>query len=80
MPEYKLNKVAVNLDVSYLVNTDFMQFLNNIESKVHQDLPVMWRVEAVNYDIVNYLDTQDVSLSLAVYYLNTPKENLLVEN
>lgn len=80
MPEYKLNKVAVNLDVTYLVNSDFMQFLNNIESKVHQDLPVMWRIEAVNYDIVNYLDTQDVSMTLAVYYLNTPKENLLVEN
>lgn len=80
VPEYKLNKISIMLDVSYLVNTDFMQFLNNIESKVHQDLPVMWRIEAVNYDIVNYLDTQDVSMTLAVYYLNTPKENLLIEN
>lgn len=80
MPEYKLNKIWVTLEVSYLVNTDFMQFLNNIESKIHQDLPVMWRIEAVNYDIVNYLDTQDVAISLAVYYLNTPKENLLVDN
>lgn len=80
MPEYKLNKAEVMLDVSYTVNADFMQFLNNIESKVHQDLPVMWKIEAVNYDIVNYLDTQDVSMTLAVYFLNTPKENLLVEN
>lgn len=73
-PEYKLSQVPVNLTVSYLANTDFMAFLHNIETKISPELPVMRRIEAINYDIVNYLDTQEVTLSLTLYYINTPKQ------
>lgn len=79
-PEYKLMKVWVNLIVEYMVNNDFMVFLNNLETKISPELPVMWRIEAVNYDIVNYLDAQKINLSLAFYYINTPKTDLLVKD
>jgi hypothetical protein len=79
MPEYKLFKVPVNLTVSYFVNNDFMAFLHNIETKISPELPVMWRIEAVNYDIVNYLEAQQVAMSLSLYYINAPKPKLLVE-
>lgn len=77
VPEYKLVKVPVNMTVSYFVNNDFMTFLRNIETKIDPTLPVMWRLEAVNYNIVNYLDPQEVSLSMAFYYINQPKEDSL---
>lgn len=78
-PEYKLIKVPVNIEVSYFVNNDFMTFLHNIETKINPELPVMWRIEAVNYDIVNYLDAQEVNMSLSFYYINVPKEELLTQ-
>ena len=65
------------MTVSYFVNNDFMTFLRNIETKIDPTLPVMWRLEAVNYNIVNYLDPQEVSLSMAFYYINQPKEEPL---
>jgi len=74
-----LIKVPVNIAVSYFVNNDFMTFLHNIETKINPELPVMWRIEAVNYDIVNYLDAQEVAMSLSFYYINVPKEELLTQ-
>ena len=78
-PEYKLMKVPVTIAVSYFVNNDFMTFLHNIETKINPQLPVMWRIEAVNYDIVNYLDAQEVEMSLSFYYINVPKEEMLTK-
>lgn len=77
MPEYKLFKVPITLDVTYQVNNDFMKFLHNLETKVSPNLPVMWRVSAMNYDIVNYLDSQDVSMSAEIYFIE--KENSLTQ-
>jgi len=79
-PEYKLFGVPVTLSVSYFSNNDFMTFLHNIETKINQELPVMWRISAVNYDIVKYLEPQEVNLSMTLYYINVPKQDLLAQS
>lgn len=79
-PEYKLFEVPVTLQVSYFTNNDFMAFLHNIETKINPELPVMWRISAVNYDIVKYLEPQEVNLSMSLYYINVPKEELLAKS
>lgn len=77
--DYKLFKVPVVIDISYFVNIDFMTFLRNIETKASPNLPVMWRIESINYDIVNYLKAQDVSLTMWLYYIHTEDRNKLVQ-
>gem|GEM_PF-5042180 len=72
-------KVPVSLKISYFANNDFMTFLHNIETKVNPEIPVMWRIDALNYDIVNYLDAQSVSMNLSLYYINIPKKELVTE-
>lgn len=67
-PEFNLYKVPLNLHVKYTTNSHFMSFLHNIESKMSPTLPVMRRINSVNYDIVNYLDSQEVSMSMSIYY------------
>ncbi len=79
-PEYKLMQVPVNINISYFANNDFMTFLHNIETKVNAEIPVMWRIDAVNYDVVNYLDAQTIAMSMSLYYINVPKADLLVQD
>lgn len=79
-PEYKLMQVPVNIGISYFANNDFMTFLHNIETKVNPEIPVMRRIDAVNYDVVNYLDPQTITMSMSLYYINVSKTDLLVQN
>jgi hypothetical protein len=39
----------------------------------------MWRIESINYDIVNYLKAQEVSLTMWLYYIHTEDKNKLVQ-
>lgn len=78
-PEYKLFEVPVTMTVTYFSNKDFMTFLHNIEAKISPELPVMWRIEAVNYDIIKYLEAQEVALSLKLYYINAPRPEPVLE-
>ena len=67
------------MNISYFAHKDFMQFLQNVETKVHPMLPVMRRIDAVNFDIVNYLDSKDVLLTMSIYFINAPKGNTLMQ-
>lgn len=67
-PEFRLFAVPISMHVKYDTNEDFMAFLHNIETKMSATLPVMRRIEAVNYDIVNYQDAQEVEMRMSIYY------------
>lgn len=67
-PEFKLYTIPVHLEISYSDNNDFMEFLRNIERRMSPTLPIMRRIETVSYDIVNYLDSQEVAMDMSIYY------------
>lgn len=77
-PELKLYMVPVSLHVKYAVNNDFMTFLHNIETKMSPALPVMRRINSVSYDIVNYLDAQEVGMNMSIYYFKFDENAKLV--
>ena len=53
-----------------------MSFLDNLENKVHLELPVMYVINSVNYDIVNYQDSQTIDVDLVVYFYKSDKNDI----
>jgi hypothetical protein len=45
-------------------------FLHNIEEKISFTIPILYKVEALTYNIVNYASPQTVSFSLSAYYID----------
>jgi hypothetical protein len=70
--ENNIMKVPVELTITFNSKQDLLTFLSNIENYVFaewDDLSssVLFRIEELKYDIVNYKESQDVQVSLSAY-------------
>ena len=70
--ENNIMKVPVGLTITFNSKQDLLTFLSNIENYVFaewDDLSssVLFRIEELKYDIVNYKESQDVQVSLSAY-------------
>ena len=70
--ENNIMKVPVELTITFNSRQDLLTFLSNIENYVFaewDDLSssVLFRIEELKYDIVNYKESQDVQVSLSAY-------------
>lgn len=74
--EYNMMKVPVSLLVSFQKKEDLLTFLNNIENYIYytpeegNNGAILFRIEELKYDIVNYKTSQDVEVSLSAYAYN----------
>lgn len=66
-------QVPVTLTITFATQTHLIDFLNNLENKVFYDQTdglnnsVLYKIQEIKYDIVNYAESQDVEVLLHAY-------------
>lgn len=62
--------VPVRLNISFENKDYLLSFISNVERKilVNQDYRILYKIDQVSYDIVDYNDKQNVDIVLIAYY------------
>ena len=74
--ENNIIKVPVSMTVTFDTKENLINFISNIESNVFYSQTdglndsILYRIDELRYDIVNYKETQDVSVTLSAYAYN----------
>lgn len=69
-------QVPINLTITFNTQDNLIDFLNNLENRIFYDQvdglnnSVLYKIQEIKYDIVNYKDSQDVEVSLYAYAYN----------
>jgi uncharacterized alkaline shock family protein YloU len=69
--ELELYKIPITMTIIFEHKKMLDSFLHNIEEKISFTIPILYKVTALTYNIVNYTEEQSVNLSLDAYYINT---------
>lgn len=71
--EDNIIKVPIELTITFDNKQNLLSFLTNIENYIfvdpqyNLDASILFRIEQLQYDIVNYRESQDVAISLSAY-------------
>lgn len=78
--EYKIKALDVTMNMEFDHKRNLISFLENTEDKVFVTLPVLYVIDTINYDIVNYTESQAVNIWMKIYYFDgkPPQEELEV--
>ena len=69
-------QVPINLTITFNGQDNLIDFLNNLEHRVFYDQvdglnnSILYKIQEIQYDIVNYKDSQDVEVLLYAYAYN----------
>jgi hypothetical protein len=70
--EHHLYKLPFSLEVEFANKQNFLSFLTNVEQKINFLLPIVYKIEWLNYSIVEYKFEQTVKVDMIAYYYNPP--------
>lgn len=74
--EYSINTLELTISMEFDHKRNLISFLENLENKVFRELPVLYVISSINYDIVNYTERQAVNILTDIYYFDgEPPEN-----
>lgn len=68
--EYLIKSLKVVISMEFDHKRNLISFLENLENKVFKELPVLYVVNNINYDIVNYTERQAINIATTVYYFD----------
>lgn len=74
--ENNIVKAPIDLTVTFNNKENLIKFISNIENNIFYNSTnglndsVLYRIEEMKYDIVNYQETQDVAITLSAYGYN----------
>lgn len=61
--------LPIVLSIDFKDKNDFFTFLNNIEYNISNDIDnILYKISAINYDIVNYSQQQTVNINMEIYF------------
>lgn len=63
-------KLPITLNVDFESKESFLNFLEKIENKIDLDMPVYYKIDSVNYDVMNYKKAQTVNVSMSAFFYN----------
>jgi len=71
-----LYQIPILLNASFKDQNGLLSFINNVEKHIVEDpaYRVLYQINEINYDVVNYTDAQDVDISLSAYYYTATTE------
>ncbi len=73
--QWKLYKVPVKMQIRFPNKDDVLSFLDNVEKKIFYtklygfDNAIAYKIDKVNYDIMNYEVSQDVNVELTAFFI-----------
>lgn len=65
---FKLNRLRVSMNIEFSNVDSLYEFLDNVENKVFTELPMMYVIERMTYDIQNYDQPQIIWVDVSLYY------------
>lgn len=68
--EYEIKTLDVTINMEFDHKRNLISFLENLEDKVFKELPVLYVISNINYDIVNYTERQAVNIVTKIYYFD----------
>lgn len=68
--EYEIKSLDIVINMEFDHKKNLISFLENLEDKVFKELPVLYVINNINYDIVNYTERQAVNIVTTVYYFD----------
>lgn len=68
--EYKIKVLSITMSMEFDHKRNLISFLDNTEDKVFVALPVLYVIDSINYDIVNYTERQAVNIWMNIYYFD----------
>ena len=74
--ELWLVSLPISLSVTFQWKQPLLTFLNNVENVVFIETPIMYVIESMNYNIVEYTEQQDVNISLTTYFFASDEQLL----
>ncbi len=63
-----LYELPITLSAEFSNIDNFFNFLENIEINTSIDLPVLYKIDSINYDIIRYDEPQTVNINLTAYF------------
>jgi len=68
--ENKLYHLPIKINVTFDNKVGLLSFIDNVENKILPDpnYRILYKINEIAYDVVNYKEEQDVEVSLSVYY------------
>lgn len=74
--ENKMVQVPITMTITFNNKENLIKFLHNIENRIFYNPQdglkdsILYRIDELKYDIVNYKDSQDVEINLSAYAYN----------
>ncbi|NOZ43589.1 MAG: hypothetical protein GXP45_00160 [bacterium] len=65
-----LYHLPIKLDATFKNKEGLLSFIENVEKHILPDSQyrILYKIDEITYDIVNYQETQDVQFLLSIYY------------
>lgn len=73
---YKLQSLEISMNIEFTNKESLYEFLDNMENKIYMEVPVMYVIDSMNYDIVNYEETQSVWVKVSAYFFTWEIEQI----
>lgn len=63
-----LYKLPITLSINFTDDKSLLVFIQNIERKIFNENPMLYKIVSVNYDVAKYQENQDVEIVLEAYF------------
>lgn len=62
-------QVPLSLTIDFANKNGLLDFVSNVENTISPRYPMLYKIHSINYDIVNYQKTQEVTIELVGYMM-----------
>ncbi len=86
--EEQLYQVPLDVQVEFDDKDALLSFINNVENRIikwidtglARSTPVLYKINQIEYDVVNYTEKQNVIVNMTAYYYQEEREDVIVEH
>lgn len=75
--QWNISLVPLDMDITFADKEGLLSFINNVEKHIYAikedqtvnlDYALLYKITAINYDVVNYNQSQEVAVEMDLYY------------
>lgn len=78
--EYNIYTLPLSITVRFENEKMLMSFLHNLEERINTKTHIFYKIDAMNYNIVEYEEEQEININLNAYYIKDLPDEILLWN